>query len=178
MNWFEILKEFQGIIGAITGVIATMVVSQMLRNAGTVKIHSEGLRITSSSSGPEPGEEVFNSNSDRFTAFEIRGLVLFENTSENTKAIHNVKLEIHTNGNIKEQDLQDATKPEKTKFGVYFKEITHFNIPPKQLQSIVAKMSSNPALMGYQHGISEIFLSYEIADKKIFKKKKVKMKIL
>ena len=174
----EYLREFQGIIGALAGVVVTLIVSHFIKNSGTVKIHSQGLKYTSYTDDSNGLDSIGRTLGGRYIAFELQGVILFENTSESTKAIHNIRLEFLTNNNTKEQEIQDSSTIKKVAGGISFDTITHLNILPKEIIAIEARMRSNPALLGYRRDQSRVFLSYDIADKKIIKNKRNKMNII
>lgn len=173
----EILKEFEGIIGAFVGIVATLITSHILKNAGTVKTHQEGFIYTAHHNNSNGFNDYGQSLGGTVTAFEIDGALLFENTSENTKAIHNIKLIFNTSDGPKYKALQDSSSIRKSGGGIAYDTVTHANISPKEIIPLNARMRSDLTDISYHPDRNDVFLSYEIADKKLFKNKKVKLNI-
>ena len=177
MILLEYLKEFQGIIGALAGVIATLIVSQFVKNSGTIKTHQKEFKYTPSFDDPNNVDEYGRPLGGIVTAFEIKGTILFENTSESMKAIHDIKLMFLTNSGEKFKELQDVSTIRKSAGFIAYDKVTHLNLPAKEITAIEVRMYANKTDIGYFFGQNDVYLVFEIANKKIFKNKKVKINI-
>lgn len=175
MNWVEVLKEFEGIIGALGGVLATLIASHYLKNAGTVRSHPKEFKYKGYENDPNGFGLQPITPEGTVTDFEIIGTILFENTSEITKAIHNIKLAFHTQSGIRYTDLQDASTVRMAAGAVRYDTVTHLNLPPKEIIALDMKVSLRNTDVDFLYGENDVYLAYEVADKKVFKIKKTKI---
>ncbi len=128
----EIILKLQGIIGAITGVAVTLIVTHILKNFGKIHFyfHNWRLDFISYQSGGREQVSISDkaSNSEYFFEMEII------NTSESKKYLRDIKVKFYNN---KKLLLQTIPKNESTKkvkpSGTIIDPLKIINLEPKSI---------------------------------------------
>ncbi|MGM0806503.1 MAG: hypothetical protein ACQET8_17315 [Bacillota bacterium] len=131
----KLIESFEGIIGAVAGVIFTLIITHILKNSGRVtsrvskiKTHYSNYNETNGSIGVVETLEKADHASVKFT-------VDFFNNSETHRALNKFKLIFIDENNkiLFELIPEDESTMETKGYGATWEEIEHLNIGPKEL---------------------------------------------
>ncbi|MFC4712247.1 hypothetical protein [Planococcus dechangensis] len=164
----EYLKEFQGIIGAVIGLFS----GYFLRNFGTVKSESLEFKHSPYDSGPFPGVQGYRGEEYSLLGHDFRGSILFENTSESSKSIKNLRIKA---GN-RTVNLKTPTEKKNMVGNIVFDDLNHLNIPAKSIVKAPIGFGFKVGDLDYQKG-KKLYLEYEISGMLFTKSKKLALKI-
>ncbi len=137
----ETILKFQGVLGAVVGVIATLIVTHLLRHAGKIYIYFRNWDIKYFKVG-EAGGSLETSNLDETEycsySFEIEIL----NSSEVPKVLRDITIVFYDNNKkLIEKTPNDESTKKTFVSGVKIGLLKILNLPPKQL--IYRKVSGN-----------------------------------
>jgi prolyl-tRNA synthetase len=134
-DWIKLVETFEGIIGAVAGVVFTLIITHILKNAGKVTSQISVVTTkfdkhnrTNGIIGPVETLEDADHASINFT-------VDFFNNSESHKALNNLSINLLDEDKSLLQSIvpYDMDTRRSTNYSVSYDEISHLNIGPKEL---------------------------------------------
>ncbi len=128
----EILKEYQGIIGTLTGIITTTVLNRIIKTRGKISIYTDNFNLEKLLD-----EDKSYDNSDVWDAFKYKytfDLQIYNN-SEEIKFIKNLKVNIYYK-NQKEHTESQPLYYDKNKHYKNFDNIKALNLKPKEIYCV------------------------------------------
>ena len=91
-KFISIIKEFEGIIGALLGVIITMLMNEYLKEKGNIKYYFDNLTINYKARG-NYGNYMDVDKGEDYEGVEYRLDIQLYNTSESRKILRDIKLQ-------------------------------------------------------------------------------------
>lgn len=175
----EFLKEFQGIIGTILGVVVTLITTDIIRRFGKIDMHlskykMEFLKRTNNELG-DVKDEVVN-DFDDVDLFSYSFEVAFYNSSDINKSLFDVRIEfVDVDNKVYVEIPYNQDKTQFTGHVWKHEEIDTIELEPKRLKLI--------RLNGWLHRDKLVNLTSTTHIRKVYlvarnqKNKKVKRKI-
>ncbi|MTD30172.1 hypothetical protein [Planomicrobium sp. YIM 101495] len=172
MILLEYLKEFQGVIGVLLGIIFSLGINVITKNWGTVQPHVDYFKDKANERylGPDPSGD----GRSHTVGYDINSGILFENTSEVLRAIYDLKFVIHSESKDYEVEIEDAASLRSDQMFKYFDKVRHLNIGPKQMFYLKARANFNLEDIPYKTG-DKVSISYNIANKKLRGKRTIEL---
>ena len=134
MTILDVIYQFQGVFGAVFGTVATLIITQLLRNIGKIYFYGfyEIKKSVDDGYGRHCEVDCF-AVSDNQKQFEYKMMIQVYNSSESMKMIKDVCIEFETiKGVIKHKPLDNATAIQRSHW-TDREELTFVNIPAKEL---------------------------------------------
>jgi hypothetical protein len=106
----EMITKFQGILGAIIGVIATLIATNFLKNLGKTYFYFHGWNIEYIKYDKSGGREPSNLNEAEYCNYFFEMEII--NTSENLKALRDIKVKFYNSNKLLLETIpyDDSTK--------------------------------------------------------------------
>ncbi|MGP3749736.1 hypothetical protein ACTWKA_22055 [Bacillus sp. 3A_MP1] len=135
-NIGEIISDFEGIIGALLGVIVTLILTHILKHFGAIKFYIVGFEINFRSDNDGWGTNI-NSSKNEATQAEIQSQIEIYNGAEIPKVLREIKFCFYKNTNlIVSVAPDDKATEEYDKFSYYRDMLFNINLPSKQIIDI------------------------------------------
>jgi hypothetical protein len=174
-DWIKLVETFEGIIGAVAGVVFTLIITHILKNLGQVTSNLYDVKpqfynhhILSGNTGPVKSLEEADHATISFT-------IDFFNNSESHKAINNLSITLldTIKNNLQTITPSDLNAKQPTNYGTMtYEEIDHFNIGPKELIKKELSFSFHSENISILKECKRIVFSYEVLQGKVNKIKK------
>lgn len=134
-KFISIIKEFEGIIGALLGVIITMLMNEYLKEKGNIKYYFDNLTINYKARG-NYGNYMDVDKGEDYEGVEYRLDIQLYNTSESRKILRDIKLQfIGSEGTI--EDIPKDRSTERVSGGISIRDsLKIININPKEIVEI------------------------------------------
>ncbi|MDQ0975891.1 hypothetical protein QFZ31_005769 [Neobacillus niacini] len=136
----ELIKDFEGIIGALLGVIVTLILTQMLKSVGKIKFYIKENEIDFINAEQNMiGEYIESKVEDRneATNINLKHTIEIYNGSEIPKIIRDVKYSFYYGNNLLLAiDPDDKSTERYTSYSHYRDSFLNINLPPKQITNI------------------------------------------
>lgn len=129
----KILSEFQGIIGATVGVIATLIVTSVIKNLGKIYIYFRDWGIEFYKMGGGGDHIISEINEARYCSFSFEMEIM--NSSELPKALRDIKVRFYNSDNklLVESIPQDESTRKISTGGSRIEPIKIINLPSKKM---------------------------------------------
>jgi len=129
----KILSEFQGIIGATVGVIATLIVTSVIKNLGKIYIYFRDWGIEFYKMGGAGDHIISEIKEACYCSFSFEMEVM--NSSELPKALRDIKVRFYNINNklLAESIPQDESTRKVSMSGSRIEPIKIVNLPSKQM---------------------------------------------
>ncbi|MCY8856472.1 hypothetical protein [Bacillus atrophaeus] len=135
-NIGEIISDFEGIIGALLGVIVTLILTHILKHFGAIKFYIVGFEINFISDNDDWGTNINSSKNEAMQA-EIQSQIEIYNGAEIPKVLREIEFCFYKNTNlIVSVTPDDKATEEYAKFGYYRDMLFNINLPSKQIIDI------------------------------------------
>lgn len=130
----EILNNFEGIIGAILGVVATMIVSFILKKIGKVYIKSRDYRIVKYSRDGY-GAPIETNDYALVDNIQISFNISLFNSSDEPRGLQDIKVSFYESKKKSKFSIipNDMATRKSTSYGSYTDELSVINLPPKTM---------------------------------------------
>lgn len=169
LNIISIVKEFEGIIGAILGVIATLITTKCLESWGRLEYYIDNVIINYYSSDDYGGYKGTQSMEDvEYIECEFR--IEVYNSSDVIKPLKNIKTAIITENNYIESIVSDISTHRISAAASKYDEVLLINYNPKEIKEYNLRFSlrSGSFIDNKVEKIKEIyFIANDIKNKKI-----------
>jgi hypothetical protein len=131
----KLIESFEGIIGAVAGVIFTLVITHILKNSGRVTSRVSKIQTQYSNYNKTNGNIGVVESLKKADHASIKFTVDFYNNSETHKALNKFKLLFIDENNKILFDLvpEDESTMDTKSYGGNWEEIEHLNVGPKEL---------------------------------------------
>lgn len=128
---FDLIKSFEGMIGAVLGSLLTLIVTHILRKTG--KVTSNVVDTKFEFTKNEFGEETDKLSEASGASIEI--IVDFFNNSESYKSINDIEIRLCDNNDNEIQKIipQDLDTRKASKHLIDYDNLEYFNIGPNEL---------------------------------------------
>lgn len=177
MNTLEIIKEFNGIIGAVCGTISTLIVTQLLKKVGKLKIYPSnwnGALKTYGNVGCSMGGERDNDLYCYIFSFELD---LF-NTSDSFKIMRNISICFNENKKEKMKVIPDDESTRRVSACRSIADaIKIVNIAPKQIINLNLSGYIQKENLEQIMNVDAVFLKFYNEKDKVIKKLVTKLTI-
>lgn len=136
-NIGEIISNFEGIIGALLGVIVTLILTHILKHFEQIKFYIVDFEIYFKTDNDGWGTNVMPSK-DEAKQIEIHSQIEIYNGAEIPKVLREIKFCFYKNTNLIVSVTPDdkATTEEFAEFGYYRDKLFNINLPSKQIIAI------------------------------------------
>lgn len=134
-NILLIIEKFEGIIGALLGVIITMIMNEYLKSKGKIKFYFDNYKTRYMGRNEEccyAEVEV----EEEYETFEYDFNMQLLNTSENKKILRDIKLQFQIQGIVFESTPKDKDTNRRYAGGYKSDEINIINLKPKEITDI------------------------------------------
>ncbi len=134
-NVIYIIKEFEGIMGALLGVIITMLMNEYLKSKGNIKYYFDNFNINYMGVDEE-GTCTEIGKEKEYTTIEYEANIQIYNTSESIKILRDIKMQFVSKDIIIESTPRDKSTSRKYAGGFTSDEINIVNLKPKEILEI------------------------------------------
>ncbi|MGE6261321.1 hypothetical protein ACQKCU_26225 [Heyndrickxia sporothermodurans] len=130
---FDLIKSFEGIIGAILGTLMTLIVTHTLRKTGKITSNIVNIEFRYVNHGSRFGETVSTLSEADHASIEI--IVDFFNNSESYKSVNDIEIRLCDNNDNEIQKIipQDLDPRKASKHSIHYDNLEYFNIGPNEL---------------------------------------------
>ena len=138
-DFIELVEKFEGIIGALFGVIITMILTQWLKSLGKTRFYLVSsefkyMRDTVNDFGETRSEHCEKVEADNL---QINCTIEIYNSSEIHKILRDVKFSFYDGGKmLLNVTPEDKETEQRAKYWTIREELLNINIPPKQIITI------------------------------------------
>ncbi|WP_146874016.1 hypothetical protein [Bacillus paralicheniformis] len=133
----EIISNFEGIIGALLGVIVTLILTHILKHFGGIKFFIVDFEINFRIDKNDGWDAKVNSSKDEATQVEIKSQIEIYNGAEIPKILREVKFCFYKNTNLLVSVIPDDVATERfDRYSHYRDELFNINLPSKQITEI------------------------------------------
>lgn len=171
----EFIKEFEGIIGTILGVVTTLIVTHLLKNTGHINIEMVSQNLKLFKRDEIGGMEQVELLSDaEYADFDID--IEIKNKSESRKSIKNIiiKLQDQDKKVVKQIISKDTDTERFAAASYHYNELTYLNCEGKDLLKKNLKVFITPEEL---ENAKYLVLEYLQVDKQLFSQKQEKVEI-
>lgn len=130
---FDLIKSFEGIIGAILGTLMTLIVTHILRKTGKITSNIVNIECRYVNHGSRSGEIVSTLSEADHASIEI--IVDFFNSSESYKSVNDIEIRLCDNNDNEIQKIipQDLYTSKAGRHSTHNDNLEYFNIGPNEL---------------------------------------------
>lgn len=168
---FSNIKEFDGIIGALLGVITTMLMNEYLKSKGKIKYYFDNIDIRYMGTEESGFYQEFGKEKD-YEAIEYTLNIQIYNTSESRKILRDIKIQLISGEFIEETIPIDSSKTRSYAGGSTCGKIKIININPKEILEIKIDgyISNCDINVKNFKNIDKVYMLAKDSDDKIIKK--------
>lgn len=168
---FSVVKEFEGIIGALLGVVVTMLMNEYLKAKGRLKYYFTDFSINHMGVDDVGTYRCFDKESD-YTSIEYEFKFQIYNTSESKKILRDIKIQFISD----ELEIRVVPKDSSTRRGYAggftCDSIGVINLNPKEIleMKVEGYIGSQDTDIKKLKNIEKIYMVAKDSDDKIVKK--------
>lgn len=129
---FKTIKAFEGIVGALLGVIITMLMNEYLKSKGKIKYYYENIDIKYRGRD-EYGCYIEIGNEKDYENIEYEFKFQLYNTSESKKILRDIKIKFVSGNSVIETIPKDSNTRRAYAGGFTCDEINIINVNPKEI---------------------------------------------
>lgn len=158
LNWLDIILKFDGIIGTILGVVATLITTEAIKHLGKVYFYFYDWSVNYYGEN-EYGLTTITKdiNSSEYCCYELRMQIY--NSTDEMKTIKDLQIEFC----LKDEKIygkpNNKELAENREVYIKYKDFNYINIPPKQLLEINMNGSIQNENMIEVANVEKIYLS-------------------
>lgn len=135
MSWIDVILKFDGIIGAIAGVVATLITTEIIKSLGKVYFYFYDWSIEYYGKNEHGITTIVKDiDSSEYCCYELRMQIY--NSTDEMKTIKDLQIEFR----LKDKNIYDKPNNEELAENhsayIKYKDFNYINIPPKQLLEI------------------------------------------
>jgi len=170
----ELIKSFEGIIGAVLGSVITLIVTHILKKSGRITSHISEVEYTFSNLENGFGKAVETVELADHASVELH--IDFFNNSESYKSINDLMVSLYDDNNQKIYEVipKDVDTRRATSFGSTSDPLEYLNVSPGELVKKKLSFGFHSSNIELLKITKEIRFTYSIQKNKANKKKKVR----
>lgn len=136
MNWLDVILKFDGIIGAVAGVVATLITTEIIKSFGRIKFYFYDCIFEYSGVNKEHGFEMLVEDAKEADSCDYKIRMQLYNSSESIKVLKDFQIEfVLENRNVYNKPHNEDEFVKRAGF-VEYTDFNLVNVPPKKMIEI------------------------------------------